>query len=265
MKRRNVATMAGIGAATVALALGGAFVLDRDGNTADAAELVSYVATTSAADGTGLREQVRELMTDDAFRADLNALRDAHQEAGDAWWDKYGDDPESDEAREARETLREQQRTQMSALLEEYGVDTAAMEQAREDAQQAREQLRDLMANDEFRADLNVLRDTQHEAMDSWWEKYGEDPTSEKAREAMQALREDARSAMQELAAEYGVELPEGSGGFLGKHGGGMGGGHRGGGMMMGPGGGFGGGGTPPEDGGTTPESEETTQAALSI
>ena len=181
MKRRNVATMAGIGAATVALALGGAFVLDRDGNTAGAAELVSYVATTSAADGTGLRDQVQELMTDD-----------------------------------------------------------------------------------EFRADLDVLRDTQHEAMDAWWEKYGEDPSSEAAREAMQALREDAGSAMQELAAEYGVQLPEGSGGFLGKHGGGMGGGHKGGGMM-GPGGGFGGGGTAPTDSGTTPESEETTQAALSI
>ncbi len=256
--------MAGIGAATVALSLGGAFVLDRDGNTADAAELVSYVATTSAADGTGLREQVQELMTDDAFRADLSALRDAQQESDDAWWDKYSEDPESDGAREARETLREQQRTEMSALLEKYGVDTAAMEQAREDAQQAREQLHDLMANDEFRADLDVLRDTQHEAMDAWWEKYGEDPSSEAAREAMQALREDAGSAMQELAAEYGVQLPEGSGGFLGKHGGGMGGGHKGGGMM-GPGGGFGGGGTAPTDSGTTPESEETTQAALSI
>jgi len=178
VKRRSVATMAGIGAATVALALGGAFVLDGEGNTADAAELVSYVATTSAADGTGLREQVQELMTDDAFRADLNALRDTQQEAMDTWWEKYGDDPASDEAREA--------------------------------------------------------------------------------------LREDAGSAMQALAAEYGVELPEGSGGFLGKRGGGMGGSHKGGGMM-GPGGGFEGGGMPPADSGTTPESQETTEAALSI
>ena len=181
MKRRSVATTASIGAATVVLALGGAFVLDREGNTADAAELVSYVATTSAADGTGLREQVQELMSDDAFRADLNALRDTQQEASDAWWDKYGEDPESDEAREARQTLREQQRTEMSALLEKYGVDTAAMEQAREDAQQAREQLQDLMANDAFRADLNTLRDTQREAMDAWWEKYC-DPDSLKCR-----------------------------------------------------------------------------------
>lgn len=126
-----------------------------------------------------------------------------------------------------------------------------------------REQVQDLMADDAFRADLNTLRDTQQEAMDTWWEKYGDDPASDEAREARETLREDAGSAMQALAAEYGVELPGGSGGFLGKRGG-MGGGHKGGGMM-GPGGGFEGGGMPPADSGTTPESQETTEAALSI
>jgi methanogenic corrinoid protein MtbC1 len=254
-----VKTLAGVGAATVALGLGGALVLDRQANTADAAELVSYAATTAAADSSGLREQLKELMANDEFRAELNTLRDGQQEAADAWWDKYGEDPDSDEAREARKTLREQQRSQMSTLLEKYGVDTAAMEQAREDAKQAREQLRELLANDEFRAELNTLRDAQQEAMDAWWDKYGEDPDSDEAREARETLREDAASAMQELAAKYGVELPEGQAGFRGKRGGGfMGGG------MMGPGGGFRGG-MPPADNGTTTDSEETTTAALSI
>jgi hypothetical protein len=258
-----VKAIAGIGAATVALGLGGALVLDRQANTADAAELVSYAATTAAADNSGLREQLQELMTNDEFRAELNTLRQGQQEAADAWWEKYGEDPESDEAREARETLREQQRSEMSALLAKYGVDTAAMEQAREDARQAREQLQELMANDEFRAELNTLRDAQQEAMDAWWNEYGDAPESDEAREAREMLREDAATAMQELAAKYGVELPEGRGGFHSKRGGGFMDGLMGGGMM-GPGGGFRGG-MPPADNGTTTDSEETPTAALSI
>jgi hypothetical protein len=259
VNRRSAKAVAGIGAAAVALGLGGALVLDRQASTADAAELVSYAATTAAADSNGLREQLQQLMTSDEFRAELNTLRDGQQEAADAWWDEYGEDPESDEARKARETLREQQRSEMSTLLEKYGVDTAAMEQAREDAKQAREQIKELMANDEFRSELNTLRDQQQDAMDGWWDKYGDDPDSDEAREARETLRDDAASAMQELAAEYGVELPEGRGGFHGKRGGGFMGG-----SMMGPGGGFRGG-MPPAENGTTSDSEETTTAALSI
>jgi len=242
VKRRSVTTLACIGAAAIAVAVGGVFLLQGNENTAQAAELTSYVTSTSGADGTGLREQLGELMANDEFRADLSALRDKHDAAMDAWWDKYGDDPTGDEARAAHETLREQQRTEMNALLEQYGVDTSAMEQAREKAQQAREKIGELMSNDAFRADLNTLRDEQQGAMEAWWDKYGDDPTGDEAREAMQELRENARSAMQDLAAKYGVELPDGRGGILGGRGGMMGGGPMGGGLK-GPGGGLEGGG----------------------
>ncbi len=272
MKHRRVITLACIGAAAVAVTIGGVFLLQKGGSTAEAAELTSYVTSTSGADGTGLRQQLGELMKDDAFRADLNAQRDKQQTARDAWWDKYGDDPTSTEARAAQQTLREAQRTEMNALLEKYGVDTSAMEQAREKAEQAREKIRELMSNDAFRADLNSVRDTQQKAMDAWWDKYGDDPTSAKAREAMQTLREDAGSAMKKLAAKYGVELPEGRAGFFGKRGGGMDGGSMDGGFksgfndggLMGPGGGFGGG-EPSLDGETAPGGAETTPVTPTI
>ena len=116
----------------------------------------------------------------------------------------------------------------------------------------------DLMADDDFREDVRALRDKQRDAMDAWWEKYGEDRDSEAAHEAKQALRESAASDVEKLAEKHGVELPDGLRGFLGKRGGPMGGrGH------LEPGGHTGGGFMPPAEG-PNPGAEESA-ANLSI
>ncbi len=244
MRIRRVALLAGIGSAAVALTLGVTLAGGGDGATADAAALTTYAATTGGSesgDQTDLRSQIGDLMTDQAFRDDVRALRDTQQAAMDEWWDTYADDRDSDAAGEARDKLREEQRTEMNALLAKYGVDTSAMEQTREAAQQAREKIGELMSDDGFRDDVNALRDAQQAAMDAWWDKYGEDPTSSEAREAMQALREDARADMEALLEKYDVDLPGGLGGRLfGGRGGGLMGGGLGGGDL--DGGGHGGG-----------------------
>lgn len=121
-----------------------------------------------------------------------------------------------------------------------------------------RSQIGDLMANDDFRDDVRALRDRQQDAMDNWWDKYGEDRDSEAAHEAKQTLRDDAVSDVEKLAEKYGVELPDGLRGFLGKRGGSMGGGGH-----MGPGGHRGGGFMPPAEG-PNPGAEESA-ANLSI
>jgi hypothetical protein len=266
MTRRRAAILAGIGAAALALTLGAALVRSGDGGTADAAalaDMTSYVAAASSSDDGGqtdLRSQIDDLMTDEDFRNDVRALRDEQQDAVDAWWDEYGEDRDSDAARAALEDLREAQRTEMNALLEKYGVDTTAGEQAREDARQAREKIGELMSDDAFRAGLSALRDTQQDAMGAWRDKYGEDPTSDAAREAMQTLRENAASDVEKLLEQYGIELPDGLGDrFFGGHGGGaMGpGGLMGGGLMGGDG--F----VPPADGSSPCEQESTTDLSL--
>jgi len=269
MSTRRWVIVAGVGAATVALTLGVALTRG-DGATAGAAEtapLTAYVANNSdtrTADGTDPRSQIRDLMTSEDFRDDVAALRDKHEAAMDEWWDTYGDDPDSDAARRAREALREQQRTRMNGLLEKYGVDTAAMEAAHEAAQQAREKLQGLMADDKFRADLDEVRDAQQTAMEKWWDSYGEDPTGDEAREALQKLREDARADMEKLLEEYDVELLDGRGGgiFGGPGGGMMGPDGFGGGMgPMERGGGMGGDCGPPADdgsGGDAPDGATT-------
>jgi hypothetical protein len=107
-------------------------------------------------------------------------------------------------------------------------------------------QTAELMGNDEFRADLFALRQEHLGDVKTLWDKYGDDPTSDAAREAMQELRERHRSDMQALFEKYGVEWDglqgrgagrgAGCGGFMG--GGGFGGGGFGGGRgMMSPGG----------------------------
>jgi hypothetical protein len=248
MSRRKVTILAGVAVAAAALTLGVVLTRSGDAATANAAELTqmtSYVAATSSAgngDETNLREQVRDLMNDQGFRDDVRALRDKQQHAMDAWWDKYGDDPENDAAVAARETLREQQRTEMNALLSENGIDTTAMEQARETAQQAREKMKSLMSDDEARAELNALRDKQQKAMDAWQDKYSEDPDSTQAQTALEKLRTSAHSEMQELLKGYGIDLPEGGGHLFGGRGGPMGSGLMNGNGLMGGGGHMGGG-----------------------
>jgi len=269
MGRRKVAIIAGASAAAIALTLGVTLTRGGDAATADATDvagLTAYVANNSDGDrgDRGIREQIRELMGNDDFRADVNALRDERQAAMEKWWDTYGDDPDGDAAREAREGLRDEQRAAMNKLLEKYGVDTSAAEEAREAAQAAREKLQKLMADDDFRADLNDLRDEQQAAMEKWWDEYGDEPRSDAAREAMDTLRDDARADMERLLEKYGVELPEGFGGRgPGGHGGGLmddGFGP----MDGGPGGGpMGGGDRPPADGGASPEGGSTTAYSL--
>jgi hypothetical protein len=102
-----------------------------------------------------------------------------------------------------------------------------------------RSQIGDLMADQAFRDDVRALRDTQQAAMDEWWDTYADEPTGSEAREAMRALREDARDDMKALLEEYDIALPGGLGGrlFGGRGAGLMGGdglfgGGRGGGLM---------------------------------
>ncbi len=239
MSRRTLAIVAGVGAAVLIAALGLAVGLRGNDNspaasTGSRGDLTSYVAAASgsAERGGGLRDQIRDLMSSDAFRADAAELRDAHEAAMDAWWDKYGDDPRSAEAVAALEKLRDEQRAKMNALLEKHGVDTSAMESARQAAERAREKLEELMADDGFRNDVNALRDKYEAAMDAWWDKYGDDPRSDAAQEAMTQLRDDARADAEKLLEKYDVEIPHGLKGLLG--------GFMGRGGMMGPGG-FGG------------------------
>ena len=260
MKRRRVAILAGIGAAAIALTLGVALARGGEGGTADAAtvaDMTSYVATTSGSDNgsqTDLRSQIGDLMANEDFRNDVRALRDKQQDAMDEWWDEYGEERDSDAAREAREKIQDQQRTEMNALLAKYGVDTTAREQAREGAQQAREKIRTLMRDDVFRADLNTLRDKQQDAMGEWWDKYGDDPTADKSHEAIQTLRENAGSDMRTLLKKYDIDLPDGLGGrFFGGRGGGL----------MGPGGLKGGGFMPPADGSSPSGQESTTNLSI--
>jgi hypothetical protein len=234
MSRRTLAIVTGLGAAVLIAALGLVVGLrGPDGQAAPTSskdDLTTFVAAAAgrsqgAAD---TRDQIRDLMTNDEFRADAAELRDQHEAAMDAWWDKYGSDPRSDDAVAALEKLRDEQHAAMSALLEKYGVDTSAMEKARKAAEQTREKLETLMSDAGFRKDVNALRDKYEAAMDAWWDKYGDAPRSDAAQEAMTKLRDDAKADAESLLKKYDVELPAGFkgllGGFMGR-----------GGMMMGP------------------------------
>jgi hypothetical protein len=251
MSRRTLALVVGLGAAVLIAALGLAVGLrGTDGQaapTSDKDELTTFVAAAASQsqDAGDVRDQIRDLMTNDEFRADAAKLRDQHEAAMDAWWDKYGDDPRSDEAVAALETLRDEQRAATNALLEQYGVDTSTMEKARQAAEQAREKLEKLMSDAAFRTDVDALRDKYEAAVDAWWNKYGDDPRSDDAREALTKLRDDAVADAESLLKKYDVDLSAGFkgllGGFMGR--GMMGldgfglGGHRGGGFGMGDGG----------------------------
>lgn len=267
MDKRRWMIAAGAGAAAVALTLGVALTRggDATANAAQVAGLTAYVAGNSdgeAGGGIGVRARIRELMTDAGFRADVSALRDKHEAAMDRWWDTYADDPDSEAAREARQKLREQRRDDMHALLEKHGVDTSGMDEARAAARQAREKVRELMADDDFRADMGRLRDEQQTAVEKWWGTYAEDPTGDKAREAMRELRDDARADMEKLLKKYGVELPDGPAGK--GFGGGMMGPDGFGGGMMERGGSRGGGECAPPDGGTAPgDRQDATTFSL--
>lgn len=81
-----------------------------------------------AADGDGWSDQGwrgcggSSLMQDPQAREEMWALREEHRDEMQAWWDKYGDDPQSSEAQEAFGKLREEHRADMLQLFEKYGV-----------------------------------------------------------------------------------------------------------------------------------------------
>jgi hypothetical protein len=79
------------------------------------------------------------------------------------------------------------------------------------------EKLQELMQDPDFRDDLWALKDEATTAVKTWWDTYGDDPTSEKARAALSDLRDEQRAAFEALLEKYGVSADE-----LGRMGGGM-------------------------------------------
>ena len=77
--------------------------------------------------------------------------------------------------------------------------------------------LQELMQDPEFRDDLWALKDEAATAVRTWWDKYGDDPTSAKAREALGELRDEQRAKFEALLEKYGVSADD-----LGRMGGGM-------------------------------------------
>lgn len=141
-----------VGALSAATVTGVALALDRPGMAGDSRQATTTMVAQQreagrtqaqeadatimvAQQGEAERTQAQEadevrgalwgLMQNEDFRADLWALQDGARDAMRAWWDEYGDDPTSDAAREALQTLREEQGASMQALLEKYGVDRA--------------------------------------------------------------------------------------------------------------------------------------------
>ena len=99
--------------------------------TAMSALLKEYGVDTSARDearqaANDARDKFKELMSNDAFRDDVNALRDKRQAAMDAWWDKYAKSPRSDAAVAAREKLRDSAQKDLEALLKKHDIDVTA-------------------------------------------------------------------------------------------------------------------------------------------
>ncbi len=108
--------------------------------------------------------------------------------------------------------------------------------------------LQELMQDPEFRDDLWALKDGATTAVKTWWDKYGDDPTSAKAREALGELRDEQRAKFEALLEKYGVSADD-----LGRMGGGM----FGGGMFGTPPGGDQDGPSAPGDG-TAPQGDAT-------
>jgi hypothetical protein len=223
--------------AVTATAVGGAalaFAGENVGGRGDATP-TTMVAQVSGdeADREDPRTALRDLMQDADFREDLWALQEQQQTAMRAWWDEYGDDPTGDEARDALHDLREAQRAATQGLMDEYGVEWGA-------GDGGDSAIAELMSNDDFRDELWALQDETEQAVQSWWGEYGDDPTSDEARTALETLREEQRAALEALGEKYGVDLGGrplmGRGGGLG--GGLLGGAFFGGGVVGGPPGG---------------------------
>ncbi|MEE4274925.1 MAG: hypothetical protein V2J16_03550 [Thermoleophilia bacterium] len=197
----KLALLAGAVTATavagVAVAYGGG---DVGGRSAPTPTTMVAQMNDEEADGEDPRAGLRDLMQDPDFREDLWALQEQQQTALRAWWDDHGDDPTSDGARDALDELREAHREAMQELMEEYGVEGQGLSGDGSAIQ-------GLMGDEEFRDELWALQDETGEAVQSWWDEYGDDPTSDAARAALEALREKQRAALEALGEKYGVEL----------------------------------------------------------
>ncbi len=64
-----------------------------------------------------------ELMSDPAFRADMQKLRDEHRKDMQTWSDKYGADTSSAAAQKALDQLRTEHWNDMRSLFDKYGVE----------------------------------------------------------------------------------------------------------------------------------------------
>ena len=82
---------------------------------------VAYGATKTTRAGKS-RGACATLMTNPQAVKDMQALRAEHQKDMQAWWDKYGSDPNSTTAQAAMQALRTEHWNDMKALFEKYGV-----------------------------------------------------------------------------------------------------------------------------------------------
>jgi len=82
---------------------------------------VAYGATKTTRAGKS-RGACATLMTNPQAVKDMQALRAEHQKDMQAWWDKYGSDPNSAAAQAAMQALRTEHWNDMKALFEKYGV-----------------------------------------------------------------------------------------------------------------------------------------------
>jgi hypothetical protein len=69
-----------------------------------------------------------------------------------------------------------------------------------------------LMQDPQAREDMLALREEHRAEMSAWYEKYGEDPTSDAAQKALDELRDEHHADMLGLFEQYGVTPPEGFG-----------------------------------------------------
>ena len=62
------------------------------------------------------------------------------------------------------------------------------------------------------REDLAKLREEHRADMRAWWDKFGDEPTSDAARTAFDELRAEHADEMRALLEKYGIEAPDGLG-----------------------------------------------------
>jgi hypothetical protein len=63
-----------------------------------------------------------QLMSNPKAVAAMQALRDEHRQEMQAWYDKFGSDPNTGDAQTALKTLRQEHWNDMKALFKEFGV-----------------------------------------------------------------------------------------------------------------------------------------------